>query len=100
VTENLTIRWTGPALKDLEELRARVSRDRPDAAKKPAREIRTRVEGLAGFRESGRVVPEIGIESYREVIVRSYRVIYEVREIEVVILRIWHTRRDLPVDVG
>jgi len=96
VAEPLPIRWTGPALEDLKEIRAWVARDRPDAAKRLATEIRNRVEALAGFPSSGRVVPEIGIENYREIVVRPYRVIYAVSEPDVVILRVWHARRDLP----
>ncbi len=92
------ILWSGPALEDLRQIRSWVARERPDAAKRLATRIRERVEALADLPMSGRVVPEIGIETYREVIVRPYRVIYEVREIDVFILRVWHSRRDLPAD--
>jgi toxin ParE1/3/4 len=73
-----------------------VERDSPDAARRLAAKIRDRVNDLAAFPSSGRVVPEIGIERYRETIVRPYRVVYEVRENDLVILRVRHSRRDLP----
>ena len=73
-----------------------MERDSPDAARKLATKIRDRVSNLAAFPASGRVVPEIGIERYREVIVRPYRVIFEIRENDLVILRVRHSRRDLP----
>jgi toxin ParE1/3/4 len=98
VADAYTIHWSGPALEDLRGIRAWVARDRPDAARRLATEILNRVEALASFPASGRVVPEIGIEAYREIVVRPYRVIYRVRETDVVILRVWHARRDLPDD--
>jgi len=88
--------WTGPALADLVEIRERVKRDSHEAARRLGAKIRDRVNDLAAFPSSGRIVPEIGIERYREVIVRPYRVIYEIRENDLVILRVRHSRRDLP----
>ena len=94
--ESRPILWTGPALADLREIREWVERDSPDAARRLAEKIRERVDALAVFPSSGRVVPEIGIERYREAIVRPYRVIYEIRENDLVIVRVRHSRRDLP----
>ena len=96
MAEARPVLWTGPALADLTEIRKWVERDSPDAARRLAAKIRDRVNDLAAFPASGRVVPEIGIERYREVIVRPYRVIYEIRENDLVILRVRHARRDLP----
>jgi len=96
MAEARPILWTGPALADLREIREWVERDSPDAACRLAAKIRERVDDLAVSPSSGRVVPEIGIERYREVIVRSYRVIYEIRESDLVILRVRHSRCDLP----
>ena len=90
------ILWSGPALEDLRQIRVWVARDSPDAARRLATRIRERVEALVDFPTAGRVVPEIGIENYREVVIRPYRVVYEVRDNDVVILRVWHSRRDLP----
>jgi len=96
MAESRPILWTGPALADLREIREWVERDSPDAARRFAAKIRERVDALTVFPSSGRVVPEIGIERYREAIVRPYRVIYEIRENDLVILRVRHSRRDLP----
>lgn len=96
MAETRPVLWTGPALADLIEIREWVERDSADAARRLAARIRGRVDELAVFPASGRVVPEIGIERYREVIVRPYRVIYEIRKNDIVILRVRHSRRDLP----
>ncbi len=95
MAESRPILWTGPALADLREIREWVERDSPDAARRFAAKIRERVDELARFPSSGRVVPEIGIDRYREIIVRPYRVIYEIRDDDIVILRVRHSRRDL-----
>ena len=96
---NRQLLWSGPALEDLRQIRAWVTRDNPDAACRLASKIRKGVENLADFPMAGRVVPEIGIKTYREIIVRPYRVIYEIQENDaVVILRVWHSHRDLPFD--
>jgi addiction module RelE/StbE family toxin len=89
----LKILWTGPALDDLRGIRAYVSRDRPEAAKRLAGRIRERVALLAVHPGSGRIVPELEPLGYREVIVAPYRIVYEVRKRDVVVLRVWHGRR-------
>jgi plasmid stabilization system protein ParE len=96
VAEPLPIRWTGPALEDLRAIREWIEKDRPDAAKRLAAKIRGRLEVLASFPASGRAVPEIGIDNYREIVVSSFRIIYAARESEIVILRVWHSRREIP----
>ena len=41
----------------------------------------------------GRVVPELGLQDLREILVGSYRVIYRVREDEVHVLTVHHGAR-------
>jgi plasmid stabilization system protein ParE len=43
----------------------------------------------------GRVVPEFEQQGYRELIVAPYRIVYEVRQRRVIVLRVWHGRREL-----
>jgi len=52
--------------------------------------VATATERLAEFPRPGRVVPEIGVQEIREVIVQSYRVIYQVVGEEVEILTVHH----------
>jgi toxin ParE1/3/4 len=87
--------WTGPALRDLAEMRDWISRDNPTAARRLAQRIRDAVKRVQQHPESGRVVPELAISVYREVIVSSYRIIYTVRDSALVVLRVWHGKRDL-----
>lgn len=92
--ERRTVLWSRPALDDLREIRNYVSRDKPEAAKRLAQRIRTKVLWLAEHPKSGRVVPEYPTQAYREVIVPPYRVVYLVQEARVIILRVWHGRRE------
>jgi len=90
------ILWTDRALEDLVQLRDWVSHDRPAAARKLAATLRKSVERLARFPHSGRLVPGFEARGYREVVVRPYRVIFQVVGSEVHVLRVWHGRRDQP----
>jgi plasmid stabilization system protein ParE len=58
----------------------------------------SRVDYLAAFPKMGRVVPEAEDENIREIILRPYRVIYQVIEQQqiVAIARIWHGARGDP----
>ena len=90
------IQWTGPALVDLRSIRDYVSAEgRPIAAKRLATTIRDAVLRLQSHPFSGRLVPEFPGAEYREVIVAPYRIVYELTEDRVVVLRVWHGRRDL-----
>ena len=88
--------WTGPALDDLRSIRDYISADgRPRAAQSMAKRIRRRLLSLQSHPESGRRVPEFAAAELREVIVSPYRIIYELKEDRIIVLRIWHGRRDL-----
>ena len=49
---------------------------------------------LSILSERGRIVPELGIPTVREVFVRRYRLIYEVRETKIEVLAFLHGARD------
>ena len=90
--------WSPMARLDLRDLLAYIAEDDPLAARNFARGVFSAVERLAEFPESGRVVPEFGESTIREVIRRPclivYRVRSEVRQVEIV--RVWHGARGKP----
>jgi plasmid stabilization system protein ParE len=51
---------------------------------------------LEFFPERGRVIPELGMPDVREVIFKSYRIVYRVTPEQVQILRFWHASRGIP----
>jgi toxin ParE1/3/4 len=83
---------------DLADIVGYISRHNADAAARVGYGLITKAEGLADFPELGRVVPEFRRPNLREVVYRSYRVIYRVQpeagRIEVV--RFWHGARGFP----
>lgn len=83
---------------DLEDVVRYVARHDPDAAARLGYELITRAEGVAAFPEIGRVVPEFRDPNLREVICRSYRVIYRLRvgDHRIEIVRFWHGARGFP----
>lgn len=74
--------------------------DDADARQRFAAEVFDRVQLLARFPRSGRVLPELGPAHIRELIVRGHRVIYRVRPGVVELLTIRDGRRRFdPEDV-
>ena len=59
-------------------------------------EIAKRTDNLEIFPYMGRKVPEYDIYNIRELIYKSYRIIYEVQLNKIIIHRIWHSARILP----
>jgi len=61
---------------DLESIVRFIARHNSDAAARIGYELIVRAESLAGFPEIGRVVPEFRKPNLREIVCRSYRIIY------------------------
>jgi toxin ParE1/3/4 len=83
---------------DLADIVKYIARHNPDAAARLGFELITRVESLASFPEIGRIVPEFRQQNLREVICRSYRIIYRLRPMNqcVDVVRFWHAARGFP----
>jgi addiction module RelE/StbE family toxin len=71
--------WTRPALHDVQEIRSYIGRDSPRYGRVVAERLVGAVERLKEHPLSGRVVPEIGQSTLREVIEPPYRIVYRVR---------------------
>ena len=93
----MKVRWTTRAAEDLAEIVHYIAGDNPAAAEKTAKKIRKKVKGLAVHRKSGRVVPEFGHESIREVIVGHYRVVYMLGPKTLEILTVFEGHRMMPL---
>ena len=87
-----TLVWTGPALRNLLEIVQHIKMDKPKAAKRFGKQVKTKVSRLAQFPNSGRIVPEFSISTLREIIVGDYRIIYRIvsRKRKVEILTVFH----------
>jgi plasmid stabilization system protein ParE len=71
------------------EAAAYIARDKPEAASMWLEGLFGSTDVLADFPQSGRIVPEIGLPEYREIVYRkSYRVIYNADKSTVSILTV------------
>ena len=86
--------WSTPARNDLKQIYDYIAKDSKYYATNVVEKIITKAENLNEFPEIGRVVPEIGDKNVRELIIYSYRLIYEVVPNDVQILAIIHGKRD------
>jgi len=91
----LRVRWTESAWRDLEEVADYIARDSRHYAAAFVAEARDAARSLALFARRGRVVPELGDDSLREIFVSRYRLIYRVEPDAVSILAFIHGARDL-----
>lgn len=87
------VSWTDQALEDLESICLFIARDAPRYAEIFADRAFVATERLGQFPLSGRIVPEIGREDIREIILGNYRIIYRVLPDEVEVLAVHHGAR-------
>jgi toxin ParE1/3/4 len=87
--------WTETAWSDFEQTVTHIAKDSPHYAAAFALEVRTASRSLSQFSNRGRVVPEFGDTSVREIFVRHYRMLYSVAEDSVHVLGFIHGVRDL-----
>ena len=89
------IAWSNIAWRDLEEAANYIAKDSPYYAASFVQEVKDAACSLAHLAERGRVVPEFGDLSVRELFVRSYRMIYQVTKQSIYIVGFIHGARDL-----
>ena len=89
----IRIIWSPLAIDDVEAIRAYVTRDSADSAELLVERLVAAVERLEVHPLSGRVVPEVGDDTLREVIHGSYRIVYRVRSDLVEIVTVFHGAR-------
>ncbi len=82
------VRFAPEALADLEEIRAFIARDNPNAALSWIEKLTDRAERASFAPRSGRVVPEIGNPDVREVFLRTYRIIYRVERHGILVITV------------
>lgn len=90
--------WSPLAVDRASEIAEYIAQDNPTAAVNWVNAVFTHVEPLKKFPESGRIVPEINIYFFRELVFGNYRIIYRIEENRVSILTILHGKQILPVD--
>lgn len=85
--------WTERAAASLEAIGAYIATDDPTAATRWLTRLVKRAELVAALPLAGRVVPEVDRDDVREVFVRRYRIVYQVRADAVFILTVFEGSR-------
>mgnify|MGYP003646919038 FL=1 len=91
------IKWTEPALDDLNEIAEYIALDKPSAAKKLVKGIFKSVKRLKKFPNSGKIPDELENSRYREIVVGPCRVFYRVEVNLVYILYVMRSERALRI---
>lgn len=88
------IAFAESALVDLEDILVWYAEQQvPDVGARLVREIIAKVEQLAEFPESGRIVPEFEMKTVRELIHPPFRVVYRLDHTKIWVIRVWRSER-------
>ena len=86
--------WAPSAIDDIDSIAKYIARDSADQAALFVYRLLQIADRLREFPLSGRVIPEIGNQSCREIIYRSYRIMYRIESNEVWITGVVHGARN------
>ena len=87
------VAWTESAWQELQAAAEYIARDSPRYAASLIEDARSAARSLRTFPMRGRIVPEVADDAVRELFIMSYRLIYEVRDQQVLILAFVHGAR-------
>jgi len=90
----VVIFWSIPARDDLKNIHDYIARDSKRYAIRVTQDIREKAKSLVEFPQLGKMVPEIGEDSVREINMYSYRIMYEVMPEAIYIHGVIHMRRN------
>ena len=94
----MKIIWSPLAIDRVAEIASYIAKDKPTAAENWVDKIFSKVETLVSSPESGRIVPEINKDQYREIIYGNYRIVYRIEEKRISILTVRHGKQLLPIE--
>jgi plasmid stabilization system protein ParE len=92
----LSIQWSERAVADLRAIDDYIAADNPVAADRWGGRLIAKAEAAARNPMVGRVVPEKGRTDIREVLLRTYRIVYRVRDDGILVLTVFEGHRLLP----
>jgi toxin ParE1/3/4 len=92
--------WTDRALRDLAQIDDYIAADDPRAAERWIDKLVAAAERAGRLPGAGRMVRERKRPDLREVLVRTYRIVYRVRGAQIEILTVFEGHMRLPEDVA
>jgi len=90
--------WSPLAVERALEAKAYIAADNPRAADKWASGLVNAVSKLKRHPKLGRVVPEVGLEEYRQIVYGNYRIVYRISADTIFILTVRHFSRLLDLE--
>ncbi|SJM92804.1 Plasmid stabilization system [Crenothrix polyspora] len=85
----MRLRWSERSINDLIAIQRHIAQNNPVTAKKWIIKIRQRAKSAADSALIGRVVPEFNQQDIREVFLGNYRIVYRVRDDDILILTVF-----------
>src|SRR4051812_43111782 len=92
------VRWSLPALRQLDEILEYIALDKPSAAAIVAKNVFARTDRLKFFPQSGRRIPEFSHPQYRQLWCRPCWIYYRVEKKATFILHVRRGERILRVE--
>lgn len=93
--------WSDPAKADLRSIHDFIAHNSRHYAKKVTQDIVAKTDVLDELPRMGKVVPELGVDTIRELSLYSYRILYDIKAPDVIVLAVIHKRRDFqPETIG
>ncbi len=94
----MEIIWTFTAKKDLKQIYSYIAQDSMEYATLLIETIYDKVKTLLNYNRLGRIVPEMDLDEFREIIYRNYRIIYNLSENAIKIITILHTSQQFKME--
>lgn len=85
--------WTRRSIRDLDSIGKYIAIDSEDTARKFVQSIMKKSESLINYPEKGPPLPEKIPGNYRQIIHKSYRIIYRVDKKGVIIITVYHQKK-------
>jgi addiction module RelE/StbE family toxin len=92
------VTWAAVAQNDLKQIIEYIAVDSPGNAQQILRKIRHKASDLYTAPERGRIMPELkdqGIQTYRELVVAPWRIIYRISDTIVFVLSVIDSKRNV-----
>ncbi|KUO78441.1 MAG: hypothetical protein APF81_09750 [Desulfosporosinus sp. BRH_c37] len=91
------VRWSNPSKQDLKQIYDFIAKNSTYYAQKVVATIVEKADKLNIFPYMGRIVPERNEERIREILIYSYRLIYQINLDDIEILALIHSKKDFSV---
>jgi toxin ParE1/3/4 len=85
--------WTERAISDLNAIGEYISLDSEYNAKKIIQQLIKKADSILLYPERGRPIPENIPGNYRQVLYKSYRVIYRIEKSDIIICCVYHQKK-------